>query len=55
LASKPDKELFSAIKAIEKSNNAEARKDLPVLYQNAVDRHEGEIAAYKESSDPDRW
>ena len=54
-ASKPDKDLFSAIKAIEKSNNAEARKDLPILYQNAVDRHEGEIAAYKESSDPDRW
>ena len=54
-ASKPDKELFSAIKAIEKSNNAEARKDLPMLYQQAVERHENEIAAYKMSEDPERW
>jgi hypothetical protein len=54
-ASKPDKELFNAIKAIEKSNNAEARKDLPLLYQQAVQRHENEIAAYKMSEDPERW
>jgi hypothetical protein len=54
-ASKPDKDLFNAIKAIEKSNNADARKDLPMLYQQAVERHENEIAAYKMSEDPERW
>ena len=54
-ASKPDKDLFNAIKAIEKSNNAEARKDLPMLYQQAVERHENEIAAYKMSEDPEKW
>jgi hypothetical protein len=54
-ASQPDKDLFKAIKAIEKSNNAEARKDLPMLYQQAVERHENEIAEYKMSQDPNRW
>src|SRR3954464_413090 len=54
-ASKPDKDLFAAIKAIGKSNNADARRDLPVLYQQAVQRHEDEIAQYKISEDPDRW
>jgi hypothetical protein len=54
-ASGPDKDLYSAIKAIEKSNNAEARRDLPMLYQQAVERHENEIAAYKMSEDPEKW
>ena len=54
-ASGPDKDLYSAIKAIEKSNNAEARRDLPMLYQQAVERHENEIAAHKMSEDPDKW
>lgn len=54
-ASGPDKDLYSAIKAIEKSNNTEARKDLPMLYEQAVQRHENEIAAYKMSQDPERW
>jgi len=54
-ASKPDKDLYSAIKAIEKSNNADARRDLPMLYQQAVERHENEIAAYKMSEDPEKW
>ena len=55
IAAQPDKDLFKAIKAIEKSNNAEARKDLPILYQLAVQRHEDEIAAHKMSQHPDRW
>ncbi len=54
-ASQPDKDLFKAIKAIEKSNNADARKDLPMLYQQALERHENEIAEYKMSQDPNRW
>ncbi len=54
-ASKPDKDLYSAIKAIEKSNNSDARRDLPMLYQQAVERHENEIAAYKMSEDPEKW
>jgi hypothetical protein len=54
-ASKPDKDLFNAIKAIEKSNNADARRDLPMLYEQAVQRHEAEIAAYKMSQSPERW
>jgi hypothetical protein len=54
-ASGPDKDLFKAIKAIDKSNNADARKDLPDLYQLAVERHEREIEEYKMSQDPDRW
>ena len=54
-ASGPDKDLYSAIKAVEKSNSAEARKDLPMLYEQAVQRHENEIAAYKMSEDPERW
>jgi hypothetical protein len=54
-ASQPDKDLFKAIKAIDKSNNADARKDLPMLYQQALERHENEIAEYKMSQDPNRW
>jgi len=54
-ASGPDKDLFKAIKAIEKSNNADARKDLPDLYQLAVQRHEDQISEYKMSQDPERW
>lgn len=54
-ASKEDKDLFKAISAIEKSNNAEARRDLPGLYSHAVQRHESKIAAYKISDKPDRW
>ena len=54
-ASGPDKDLFKAIKAIEKSNNADARKDLPDLYTLAVQRHEDQIAEYKMSQDPERW
>ncbi|HYE55352.1 MAG TPA: hypothetical protein VD996_10925, partial [Chitinophagaceae bacterium] len=54
-ASKEDKDLFKAIQAINKSNHAEARKDLPSLYTQAVQRHEDKIAAYKNSDDPNRW
>lgn len=54
-ASKEDKDLFKAIEAIEKSNHAEARKDLPGLYQQALQRHEDRIASYKNSSSTDRW
>lgn len=54
-SSKQDKDLFGAIQAIEKSNNAEATKDLPSLYQEAVQRHENKIAEYKNSTDPERW
>ncbi|HYJ39049.1 MAG TPA: hypothetical protein VEV87_10550 [Chitinophagaceae bacterium] len=54
-ASKQDKDLFNAIKAIEKKNNADARRDLPMLYEQAVQRHEMEIAAYKLSQNPERW
>jgi hypothetical protein len=54
-SSREDKDLFKAIKAIEKSNHAEARKDLPGLYQQAVQRHEDKIASYKTSNSPDRW
>jgi len=55
LASGPDGDLFKAIKAIDKSNNADARRDLPMLYQQSVQRHEDQIAQYKMSQDPDRW
>jgi len=54
-ASKEDKDLFKAITAIEKRNNAEARNDLPTLYQQSVQRHEDKIASYKNSNDPARW
>jgi hypothetical protein len=54
-ASGPDKDLFKAIKAVDKSNNAAARKDLPDLYQLAVQRHEEQIEEYKMSQDPERW
>lgn len=54
-ASKEDKDLFKAIAAIEKSNHAEARKDLPGLYQQAVQRHEDKIASYRNSNQPSRW
>lgn len=54
-SSKEDKDLFKAINAIEKSNHAEARKDLPGLYQQAVARHEDKVTSYKNSSSPDRW
>lgn len=54
-ASKEDKDLFKAIEAINKSNHANARKDLPGLYSQAVQRHEDKIASYKNSSSPDRW
>lgn len=54
-SSREDKDLFKAINAIEKSNHAEARKDLPALYQQAVQRREDRIAAYKNSTSPDRW
>jgi len=54
-ASGPDKDLFKAIKAIDKSNNADARRDLPDLYELAVQRHQDQIAEYKMSQDPDRW
>jgi hypothetical protein len=54
-ASKEDKDLFKAIEAINKSNHADARKDLPGLYQQAVQRHEDRIANYKNLSSPDRW
>ena len=54
-SSREDKDLFKAINAIEKSNHAEARKDLPTLYQQSVQRHEDKIASYKNSTSPDRW
>src|SRR2546421_1759463 len=54
-STKQDKELFNAINAVEKSNNTEAKKDLPVLYQQAVQRHEDQIASFKTSEDPERW
>lgn len=54
-SSKEDKDLFKAITAIQKRNNAEARNDLPSLYQQSVQRHEDNIASYKNSSDPARW
>lgn len=54
-ASKEDKDLFKAIEAINKSNHAEARKDLPGLYEQAVQRHEDRIASHKNSSSPERW
>jgi hypothetical protein len=54
-ASKEDKDLFKAIEAINKSNHAEARKDLPGLYSQAVQRHEDKISNYKNLSSPDRW
>lgn len=54
-SSREDKDLFKAINAIEKSNHAEARKDLPTLYQQSVQRHEDKIASYKSSTSPDRW
>jgi len=53
--SKDDKDLFKAITAINKSNNAEARKDLPALHDLAVQRHEGNISSYRNSDNPDRW
>src|SRR6516225_7454301 len=55
LTSGPDGDLFKAIKAIDKSNNADARRDLPTLYDQSVQRHEDQIAEYKMSQDPDRW
>lgn len=54
-SSREDKDLFKAINAIEKSNHQEARKDLPGLYQQAVQRHEDKIASYKNSNSPERW
>jgi uncharacterized protein YdbL (DUF1318 family) len=54
-SSKEDKDLFKAIKAIEKSNNGDARKDLPSLYEQSVQRHEDKIASYKSSTNPERW
>ncbi|HEY0677143.1 MAG TPA: hypothetical protein VGD17_02610 [Chitinophagaceae bacterium] len=54
-SSKEDKDLFKAIKAIEKSNHAEARKDLPGLYQQSVQRRELAITSYKNSNSPERW
>ena len=54
-SSKEDKDLFKAITAIEKRNNADARKDLPTLYEQSVQRHEDNIANYKSSNDPARW
>ena len=54
-STKQDKELFNAINAVEKSNNTEAKKDLPLLYQQAVQRHEDQIASFKTSEDPERW
>lgn len=54
-SSREDKDLFKAINAIEKSNHADARKDLPALYQQAIQRHEDKIASYKSSTSPDRW
>lgn len=54
-ASKEDKDLFKAIEAINKSNHAQARKDLPGLYTQAVQRHEDRLASYKNSSSPDKW
>jgi hypothetical protein len=54
-ASKEDKDLFKAIEAINKSNHAQARKDLPGLYSQAVQRHEDKISNYKNLSSPDRW
>ncbi|HKP32289.1 MAG TPA: hypothetical protein VJT83_06160 [Chitinophagaceae bacterium] len=54
-SAKQDKDLFNAITAIEKSNNAEARQDLPGLVSAAVQRHEDNIAAYKNSNEPSRW
>ncbi len=54
-SSREDKDLFQAINAIEKRNNAEARKDLPALYQQSVQRHEAKIASYKNSTAPERW
>lgn len=54
-SSKEDKDLFKAITAIQKRNHAEARKDLPALYQESVQRHEDKIASYKNSNDPARW
>lgn len=54
-SSREDKDLFKAINAIEKSNHAEARKDLPTLYQQAVQRHEDKLASYKSSTSPERW
>lgn len=54
-ASKEDKDLFKAIEAINKSNHAEARKDLPGLYSQAVLRHEDKISNYKNLRSPDRW
>ena len=54
-ASKEDKDLFKAITAIEKRNNAAARNDLPALYKQSVQRHEDKITSYKNSNDPSRW
>jgi DNA polymerase III delta prime subunit len=54
-SSREDKDLFKAINAIEKSNHAEARKDLPSLYQQSVQRHEDKLASYKNSTSPERW
>jgi hypothetical protein len=54
-SSREDKDLFKAINAIEKSNHAEARKDLPGLYQQSIQRHEDKIASYKNASSPERW
>lgn len=54
-SSREDKDLFKAINAIEKTNHAEARKDLPALYQQSIQRHEDKIASYKNSTSPERW
>ena len=54
-SSREDKDLFKAINAIEKSNHPEARKDLPSLYQQSIQRHEDKIASYKASTSPERW
>lgn len=54
-SSREDKDLFKAINAIEKSNHPDARKDLPSLYQQSVQRHEDKIASYKTSTSPERW
>lgn len=54
-SSREDKDLFKAINAIEKSNHPDARKDLPTLYQQSIQRHEDKIASYKTSTSPERW
>jgi hypothetical protein len=54
-ASKEDKDLFKAIQAIDKSNDAEARRSLPTLHDEAIQRHEDNLASYRNSDNEDSW